>query len=146
MKDQKLKIILHFALSFCILIFAFCILASEASAGSASLYLSPSTGNYTVNSTFSIVVKVNSGGAPINAAEGSLIFNPDELNVVSISKTDSIFTLWAIEPVFCNSTGTIEFGGGTLTSFDGSAGTLITITFQAKEQLKLMSIFYQVRF
>jgi len=102
-----------------------------ARAQTASLYLLPSTGNYTIGSTFSVEVKV-SAGIPINAAEGSLVFNTEELNIVSISKSGSIFSLWTTEPTFSNSAGTIEFGGGTPTSFAGAAGTIITITFKAK--------------
>jgi len=103
----------------------------SAQAQNASLYLLPSTGNYTIGSTFSVEVKV-SAGIPINAAEGSLVFNTEELNVVNISKSGTIFTLWTTEPTFSNSAGTIEFAGGTPTSFAGAAGTLVTITFKTK--------------
>ena len=117
-------------------IFVFCFVwfsVLPVRAQTATLYLLPSTGNYTVGTTFSVVVKVSSGGVPINAAEGSLIFNTEELNVVSLSKSGSIFTLWTTEPTFSNSAGTIEFGGGTPTSFTGAAGTIVTITFKAKK-------------
>lgn len=118
---------------FIFLIFIFSFIAiSPVRGASASLYLSPSTGTYTIGNTFSIVVKVNSGGQSINAAEASLVFNPNELEVVSLSKTGSIFTLWTTEPVFSNSLGTIEWGGGTPTSFTGASGIIITITFKAK--------------
>jgi len=96
------------------------------------LYLSPPSGTYTVGSNFSVKVKVNSGGTPINAAEGTLVFNPDELQVVSLSKNGSIFSLWTTEPTFSNSTGNIVFGGGSPSSFTGTSGTIITITFKAK--------------
>jgi len=36
-------------------------------AADASLYLSPSTGTYSIGNTFSIVIKVNTGGVSINA-------------------------------------------------------------------------------
>ena len=107
-------------------------LAMPALAGSASLYLSPPSGTYTVDNTFPVAVKVNSGGEAINAAEGTLIFNPDEVSVVSLSKSGSIFTLWTTEPTFSNSAGNIVFGGGTPTSFTGTSGTIIAITFKAK--------------
>ncbi|MCK4354830.1 hypothetical protein KAW43_00545 [Candidatus Parcubacteria bacterium] len=131
MINQKLKIILHFTLSFCVLIFAFCVLANEAQAA-ASLYLSPPSGTYTIGSTFPVKVKVNSGGETINAAEGTLIFNSAELQMVKISKSGSIFSLWTREPSFSNSSGNISFGGGTPDNFTGSSGTIITITFKAK--------------
>jgi hypothetical protein len=99
----------------------------------ASLYLSPSTGSYTVGNTFLVQVKVNSGGVAINAADGTLVFDPDKLEVKSISKEDSIFTLWVQEPTFSNSVGTINFGGGKPSpGFTGAAGMIINITFKAK--------------
>src|SRR4030042_932302 len=123
MKYQKLKIIF---------IFIFLILASEAKAGGASLFLSPPSGTYAINSTFSIKVNVNSGGEAINAAEGTLVYNPAELSVVSLSKSSSIFTFWTTEPTFSNSTGNISFGGGMPSNFTGTNGTIFSITFKAK--------------
>ncbi|MBZ9571771.1 hypothetical protein KJA15_00295, partial [Patescibacteria group bacterium] len=117
---------------FWIFAFLFLTLASGTNAASASLYLSPSSGTFTAGGTFSVKVKVDSEGEAINAAEGTLTFDPDELNVVSISKSDSIFTLWTTEPTFSNSDGTVSFGGGTPESFTGSSGTIITIIFRAE--------------
>ncbi len=97
----------------------------------ATIYLLPSTGTYKIGNTFSIEIKVNSGGALINAAEGSLIFDTSELEVIKFSKQDSIFVLWPVEPTFSNSTGIIEFGGGTKDSFAGIAGNILTVTFRA---------------
>jgi len=115
-----------------IFIFTFLILASEAKAGGASLFLSPPSGTYAINSAFSIKVNVNSGGEAINAAEGTLVYNPAELSVVSLSKSSSIFTLWTTEPTFSNSTGNISFGGGMPSNFTGTNGTIFSITFKAK--------------
>ncbi len=105
---------------------------SFVKAASASLYLSPPSGTYTIDSTFLVKVRVNSGGEAINAAEGTLIFNPDEISIVKLSKSNSIFSLWTTEPTFSNSTGNIVFGGGTPSTFTGTSGTIITITFKAK--------------
>jgi hypothetical protein len=104
-----------------------------AEAQSASLYLSPSTGTYTTGNTFLIQLKVNSGGVAINAADGTLVFDPDKLEVVKLSKTDSVFSLWVQDPVFSNSLGTINFSGGKPSpGFTGAAGTILNITFKAK--------------
>ena len=107
-------------------------LITPVKAGSASLFLSPPSATYLVGSTFSVKIKVNSGGENINAAEGNLTFNPNEISIVSLSKTDSIFSLWAIEPTFSNSAGNIVFAAGTSSGFTGSSGTIITIRFSAK--------------
>ncbi|MEK7067743.1 MAG: hypothetical protein AAB956_01970 [Patescibacteria group bacterium] len=85
---------------------------SYAQTYTASLYLSPSTGEYTVGNTFSIDVKVNTGGAAINAAEATLAFNPNSLEIVKLAKNNSIFALWTQEPVFSNAPGSMSFGGG----------------------------------
>jgi len=104
-----------------------------AEAADASLYLSPSTGTYSVGNTFSIVVKVNTGGVAINATEGEIVFSPDKLEVVSVSKSGSIFSLWTGQPVFSNSNGTVSFAGGTPNpGYTGAAGKIITITFRTK--------------
>ncbi len=106
------------------------VIASSAQA--ASLYLSPPSSTFMVGDTFSIEVKVNSGGEKINAVEATLVFNPEQILVKSFSKTDSIFSLWITEPTFSNSDGNIVFVGGTPTAFTGTSGTILTITFEAK--------------
>lgn len=100
-------------------------------AEAASLGLSPGTGVYTANSTFTVRVIVNTEGDAINAAEGTLSFNPRELSVVSINRSSSIFNLWVEEPSYSNSAGTISFSGGVPSGFDGRTGTVMSVTFRA---------------
>jgi len=132
-KDTKFKLLVLISLIFVsisgVLISGF---PSEVKGTGASLYLSPSTGTYEVGSNFSVEVKVNTGGQAINAAEATLIFNPAKISVVSISKANSIFSLWTQLPTFSNSVGNIVFAGGTPSPFVGSSGTLVRITFRAK--------------
>jgi len=97
----------------------------------ATLSLSPSTGVYSAGQNFTERVVVNTAGAAINAAEGTLSFKPSEITVVSISK-GTTFNLWTSEPSFSNSAGTINFSGGTPTGYTGNGGTVLTITFKAK--------------
>ncbi len=99
-------------------------------AEASTLSLSPATGVYTTGSTFTVRVVVNTKGAAINAADGTLSFNPKELQVVSVSRASSIFNLWTTEPTFSNSAGTISFSGGSPTGFTGAAGTVMTATFR----------------
>ena len=134
-KTVSCQFSVKFSVSLVILVFSLVLvlcLPMRASAEGASLYLSPSSGSYEVGSTFSVAVKVNSGGTAINAADGALNFNINELEVVSISKTGSIFSLWTMEPVFSNSDGRIVFGGGTPTALTGTSETIITVVFKAK--------------
>ena len=97
----------------------------------ATLRLSPDTGVYQAGGTFSVNVLVNTAGESINAAEGTISFDPAQLSVVSVRK-GSIFSLWAVEPAYSNSNGTITFGGGSPSGYRGSAGTALTITFRTK--------------
>ncbi|MDP3995753.1 MAG: cohesin domain-containing protein [bacterium] len=133
MEGKRTSTILALVLGLSILTSNFYFLAGRANAASASLYLSPSIGTYTVGNTFLVQLKLNSGGVAINAADGTLVFDPDKLEVVALPKTDSVFTLWVQEPVFSNSVGTVDFAGGKPSpGFTGSAGTIVNITFKAK--------------
>ena len=107
-------------------------LATVVVASAATLSASPSTGVYNTGSTFSVQVIVNSGGKSINAAEGTLNFNPGELSVVSASRGSSIFNLWVAEPTFSNSAGTVSFSGGLPSGYVGGAGNIMSVTFRAK--------------
>ncbi|MCA9360482.1 hypothetical protein KC730_01165 [Candidatus Kaiserbacteria bacterium] len=133
MKISSISIVL--IKNFKVLIFAFIAVSFyfsfSLSAEAASLSVSPNTGVYTSNGTFSVQVKVNTDGKPINAADGVLAFNPKELSVVSVSRSSSIFNLWVSEPTFSNSAGTISFSGGSPAGYSGQTGNILTVTFRA---------------
>lgn len=111
-------------------IFITCGISSTQSADAATLKVSPATGVYTVGTSFSVSVVLNTDGKSINAADGQLSFNPRELQVIGVSRGSSIFNLWTEEPTFSNSAGTISFGGGSPTGYKGGAGTIISVTFK----------------
>ncbi len=96
----------------------------------ASLQIFPSTGVYSLNSTFVARVLVGTDGKAINAAEGELKFNPQELSVVSVNRSSSVFNLWVTEPTFSNTAGTITFSGGSPSGYTGTSGGVFTITFK----------------
>lgn len=104
---------------------------SPVQAAGASLYLSPGAGTYVIGGTFSVAVKVNSDGQEINSAEGLISYDTNLLTALSVSKGGSIFMFWPVEPNI--SGGTISFGGGRPSSYNGTAGHIITITFKAKK-------------
>lgn len=126
-KIQKIKFLIFF-----VLVGVFFSI-SAAAAQAASLYFSPSSGSHTVGKTFSVGVYVSSADEAMNAASGVISFPREKLEVVSLSKSGSIFNLWVLEPSFSNSAGTISFEGVVLNpGFTGSAGKIITITFRGK--------------
>ncbi|KKS76988.1 MAG: hypothetical protein UV64_C0032G0006 [Parcubacteria group bacterium GW2011_GWC1_43_11b] len=99
----------------------------------ATLFFSPSSGEYAVGKTLSVSLYISSADQAMNAASGVISFPSDKLEVSSLSKTGSIFSLWVQEPSFSNSAGTINFEGIVLNpGFTGSSGKAITITFKAK--------------
>jgi len=108
-------------------------LALPVSVFAASLYLSPATGSYNIGQTFSIGVYISSVDQAMNAASGVISFPSDKLEVISLSKSGSIITLWVQEPTFSNTLGTINFEGIVLNpGFTGSSGKVITVNFKTK--------------
>lgn len=103
-----------------------------ADAQAASLYLSPSSGSYTLGKSFSVSVYVSSPDTAVNAISGVVSFPADKLQVVSLAKSSTI-SLWVQEPSFSNSQGSVSFEGIVLNpGFTGSAGKIITINFKTK--------------
>lgn len=100
-----------------------------------TLYMSPSSGSYLSGKTFPVRVLVSSTGQSINAVSGTLSFPQDKLQVVSISKSDSILTLWVQEPSFSNTQGTVSFEGVVPNpGFTGASGRVLTINFKVVAQ------------
>ncbi len=112
--------------------FAFFVLA-PFSAHAASLTFSPSSGSYGVGKTFTLSLNIESSEQAMNAASGSISFPGDKLEVISISKLGSIFSLWPTEPTFSNSQGNVIFEGITLNpGYIGANGKILTITFRVR--------------
>lgn len=97
-----------------------------------SITLQPIHSTKVVGETFVTTLEVDST-IPVNVFKGLLVFDPEKLAVSSIDYNTSIADLWAEEPWYSNGEGTINFTGGTTASggFTGK-GTLVTVTFTAK--------------
>jgi len=101
----------------------------------ASLSISPSSSTVSLNNIVTVKVLVDTGGKYINNAEATLQFPTDLLEVVSINKNSSVFSLWVEDPNFSNYTGKITFNGGVATpGYNGNSGSIASITFKAKKQ------------
>jgi hypothetical protein len=129
MKIHSTKQFFSHLLKYVLLGVLWCMTVSLAEA--ATLSLTPGTGVYQSNTTFSARVVVNTQGQAINAADATLSFNPSQLAVVSVNRVGSIFNLWVTEPTYSNSAGTITFSGGLPSGYTGSAGTVMNVTFRA---------------
>lgn len=103
-----------------------CMAVSPAHAAATSLYLSPSSANVTVNTTFNVGVRINAGES-INAVEANLTYNQSQLQYVSMSDAGSAFSINA------SSNG----GGGSVAINRGQVGgvtgdkLIVTLTFKA---------------
>lgn len=98
----------------------------------AELNLSPSSGSYKVGDNISVRVVLSSPGDSANAVSGTLSFSKDILTLNSISKSNSLVSLWAVEPTYSNSNGTANLEGIILNGYTGSNGTIVTMSFKAK--------------
>ena len=99
-------------------------------ASASTISVSPSSGSFNSGQTFTATVQVQPAGNNVNAVEAQLSFDRTVLQVVSVSRDGSAFSLWTTEPTFSNAAGTISFGGGSPTPFS-TPSTAVTITFRA---------------
>ncbi|MBP9715807.1 MAG: hypothetical protein KBD48_01275 [Candidatus Pacebacteria bacterium] len=118
------KIIFSFFFLF-ILFFTHSVFAAEIS-------LIPSFTSYEVGDNIKVRVVLSSSGQSANAVSGNIKFSNNTLTLDSISKSNSIVTLWAVEPSFSNGAGTVDFEGVMLAGYSGSNGSVLTLNFKAK--------------
>ncbi|MFC1789503.1 cohesin domain-containing protein [Patescibacteria group bacterium] len=98
-----------------------------------SLLISPESDSFSVGSNFEVYLNIVTEGVLINAAQGKISFPTDKLEVVNISKDDSVFSIWAEEPNYSNKEGKISFTGGLPSPGFSDKGNILKIVFRAKE-------------
>lgn len=122
---SKSKVVVIFSITFFILPFI---------ASAATVSALPASNTVSVGNIVTINFTVNTTGTSINNAEAIVQYPADLLEVVSISKSNSIFTLWVEEPSFSNGIGQLKWNGGIATpGYTGSSGTMAQVTFRAKK-------------
>lgn len=99
-----------------------------------SLYISSDSGQYYVSSAFTAKLYMDSSGVAVNAAQATINFPADLLEVKSISKEGSVFSLWPQEPEFSNINGKISFSGGAPAPGITGIGRILTVNFKVKKQ------------
>jgi len=117
-------------LAFVLAIFSFLILPNLSSA--AVILVGPTTGTFTVGSTFNVSIFLDTQGASINAIDISLLFPPDKLQLVSPEVGKSVIGVWTSQPRFNNQAGTIELQGGIPGGINVSRGLVSNFTFRVK--------------
>ncbi len=98
----------------------------------ASLYLAPQTKTPGANDTISVDVIINSDDQSINAAQATVSFPTDILEIVSVDTSGSIFNFWVEEPHFSNENGTLRFVGGSPKGKIGDALTVLRMRVKVR--------------
>lgn len=109
------------------------VLGAEGAFMGASLYFSPLPEDPRAGNNFTITIKTDSLAQPINAINGRLVYSPDKLEIINVSKIGSVFNIWLEEPNFTNLEGKLNFQGGVpKPGFMGNGGTVLHVIFKAK--------------
>ena len=110
-------------------------LVSQSESPKADISLLSKGGKFVlVGQNFETAVNVDAQ-IPINAAEATISYPADVLEVASLSKDSSILNFWIEEPFFDNASGTIRFAGVLHDGQDGfyGNGKILTIVFKSKK-------------
>lgn len=95
---------------FLLLLLCFFCFTSFASAD-ATLFVSPVTGNYVHGDEMRVAVMLSSADMPVNAAEGTLEYDPKEFRLERIDTNGSAIVSWTKMPAVDDSPGIISFAG-----------------------------------
>ncbi len=114
--------------SFCVALF----LAMPQLGQAAALLLSPSTGTFTVGSTFDISIILDTQGKSVNALDVDLQFPADRLQLVSPKTSVSVISVWTSQPQFNNQTGRVHLQGGIPRGINLSNALVASLTFRVK--------------
>lgn len=120
----------RFLFSALFIISFFLLYLPQAVSAGGSFYLTPTSGTYTVGDTFTMGVVVGTGGEAINAGQATISYSSDNLEVVGVSSSGSVFSLWPKPPSAAG--GVISFTGGVPTPGYNGNGSAISVTFKAK--------------
>ncbi len=131
-QNKKFRYLIFEILSLFVICFLGFVVFGFNEAEAASLYFSPSSGSYAVGQGFSVKVLVSSVDRKMNAAGADISFSPEALELISITKANSLIDIWGEAPEFSNSTGRVSFEGLILDGYQGRAGEIVTLLFRAK--------------
>ncbi len=92
----------------------FLVLVNIDSPSTQRIMLAPQTSPYVeVGERFIVNIELTTD-APVNAVGGIIQFDPTRLEMTSLSRQNSVVTLWSEEPTYSNHDGRVHFSGGIL--------------------------------
>lgn len=107
-------------------------LSSLSSVEAATLSFTPASFEIGAGEKMTTELRIDSEGVSFNAAQATIRFPKDILEVVALDKTTSAFSFWLEEPQFSNTDGVISFTGGTPHGVSGGAVEILKVEFRAK--------------
>ena len=111
-------------------IFFFCFFVVD-NASAATLFVNPGSGSFNVGSTFTVSVRTNTQGEPVNTAEANITYSTDTLELVSVSQGANFYLPAPGSP--SRGSGTAYFGGGLPSpGYNGVSGIIGSMTFRAR--------------
>ena len=106
----------------------------------ASAYLNSNSQNVYPGDVFVVEVRISSPDELINVVDGTLFFDSKKATVKELSTGGSVFSLWAEQPSFSNSKGTVRFVGGVPDGFKKEGGLVLKIIFLATNEGKFTGV------
>lgn len=114
-------------------VFVIGLLFVARAADAATLSIQPSSGTFTVNSTFDVSIYLDTDDELVNALQVSLLFPPDLMQLVSPEVSGrSVVQVWTAQPRYNNQQGTVELLGGIPGGLRTDHGLVATLRFRVK--------------
>jgi len=104
---------------------------STPSVNAATLKVTPEFEIVNIGQEFTVTITVDSEEELINAAQTTLLFPTEVLQVVNTDKTGTVFNFWVVEPEYSNENGTLDFIAGTANSRTGTDLRVLSVAFKA---------------
>lgn len=108
------------------------VLALPGTASAASYNLTADKEAFAAGDTFNVDVKIDSTEVGINAAQATISFPKDTVQVTGVDKGTSAFDFWLQGPSYSNDTGQVTFIGGSQSGISGKALEVLRIGFKVK--------------
>lgn len=99
-------------LKFIFFLLLFCAFLFPGYCQAAVLYLEPENGNYHVNDTFIVNIRIDNQEECINTVKTRINFPPQSLELIDFSQGNSVLVVWLEPPKIDQESGTLSFIGG----------------------------------
>ncbi|KKW43816.1 MAG: hypothetical protein UY97_C0009G0005 [Parcubacteria group bacterium GW2011_GWB1_57_6] len=110
------------------------LLISGPAAHAASLNIVPASVSVAAGQQVTVSVTVASVDQALNAISGTVSFPTNLLSIASVSKANSVLSLWVQEPTFSNLAGSVQWSGVVPNPGFAGTGTVFSIRFLAKKE------------